>query len=61
MTGNDKLSIDESDSSVPSLPDTDSEPELPEDDEPTQSHSSSHNKVVQEFQNNISLHYKLPC
>ena len=48
MTGNDKLSIDESDSSVPSLPDTDSEPELPEDDEPTQSHSSSHNKVVQE-------------
>ena len=45
MTGNDKLSIDESDSSVPSLPDTDSEPELPEDDEPTQSRSSSHNKV----------------
>ena len=43
MTGNAKLSLD--DSSDPSIPDTDSEPEIPEDDEPTQSQTSSHNQV----------------
>ena len=46
MTGSDTYpSIDDSDSSVPSIPDTDSDPEIPEDDEPNTSHNSLHNKV----------------
>ena len=46
MTGSDTYpSIDDSDSSVPSIPDTDSDPEIPEDDEPTPSHNCLHNKV----------------
>ena len=62
MSGNEMLSLDDSDSSDPSIPDTDSEPEIPEDDEPTQSHTSLQSQVCETTQQTVVLQYYIyPC